>query len=208
VNRLVRGVGIVAWVWLFLPAIAAAQDVDEGRASLFDLGVYAGGTYHTDWFTTPGIDGDDVGWGPGITPVFGAQATYWFAPGYGGRLHAAYLPTDFAPEGFDADGVDILLVDAAFALRALHPDYDAFYIPRSTQGFGGLGLIHATPDVGDASTGLTFHLGGALHFGAIGGVVAPFLQVTGHAYPSPLDRADKSFAVGLDLVLGLSLTAR
>ena len=207
-NRLVRGVGLVVWGLLSLPAVATAQEMEEERASVFDLGIYAGGAYHTDWFTTPGIGEEDVGWGPDVSPAFGAQATYWFARGFGGRLHAAFLPTDIAPSELEDERVDILLIDAAFALRALHPDYEAFFIPRSTQGFGGLGLIRAAPEADDASTALTFHLGGALHFPAIGGWVAPYLQLTGHGYPSPVDRGEGSFAVGLELVLGLGLGAR
>jgi hypothetical protein len=67
---------------------AQAQDDMTGRrASRFDLGIYAGGAYTTDWFQL-----DETGFKPGVSPIFGAQATFWLSPTFGVRLNGAYTP--------------------------------------------------------------------------------------------------------------------
>ncbi|HEX6371923.1 MAG TPA: hypothetical protein VF006_23570 [Longimicrobium sp.] len=69
------------------------------RALMYDVGVYAGGAWSTDWFTI----GDD-GFAPGLSPGFGAMAAFFFTPGLGVRLHAVYTPQHL-PENDDA-GID------------------------------------------------------------------------------------------------------
>lgn len=80
---------------------AQAQDGMDRRVSRFDLGVYAGGAFTTDWFegrtvTVSGgnvTDNDDgEGFRPGFGGAFGSTATFWFSPGLGVRAHGAYLP--------------------------------------------------------------------------------------------------------------------
>ena len=53
---------------------AQAQD---RIASRFDLGVFGGGSYTTPWFAT-----NDVDYGFGLQPVFGANATLWMSEGF------------------------------------------------------------------------------------------------------------------------------
>ncbi|HSU16918.1 hypothetical protein [Longimicrobium sp.] len=72
------------------------------RAGRFDLGIYAGGSVTSDWFsartitldgTETGADnGDAQGFLPGYAPVFGATATLWLSPAFGVRAHGSYTP--------------------------------------------------------------------------------------------------------------------
>ena len=90
---------------------AQAQDGMGRRASLFDLGIYAGGAYTTDWFTTPEQGGEEEGWAPGISPIFGLQATYWIVPQFGVRLHGAYMPQNL-PESENVEFDDNWVVNS------------------------------------------------------------------------------------------------
>ena len=70
----------------------------EGSAqtpSLFDLGLYGGVQYTSDWFEI-----SDEGFKTGFGPIFGAQATFWATPMIGVRVHGGYFPTGL-PEGDD-----------------------------------------------------------------------------------------------------------
>ncbi|MBV9772601.1 MAG: hypothetical protein JO040_01540, partial [Gemmatimonadetes bacterium] len=73
---------------------AQAQEMMNPRASLFDLGVYAGGAYTSSWFEI-----NDDGYKPGFSGIFGAQATYWATPMFGVRLNGAYMPTNLPRTG-------------------------------------------------------------------------------------------------------------
>jgi hypothetical protein len=80
---------------------AQAQDMMGRRASAFELGIYGGGAYTTSWFTTPGTPasgGDDIDWAPGLSPIFGATAAFFFTPSLGLRLHGAYMPQELPQE--------------------------------------------------------------------------------------------------------------
>jgi hypothetical protein len=81
---------------------AQAQDDMMGRrASAFELGIYAGGAYTTSWFTTPGTAAagdEDIDWAPGLSPIFGATASFFFTPTFGLRLHGAYMPQNLPEE--------------------------------------------------------------------------------------------------------------
>jgi hypothetical protein len=84
--------------------VQAQDDMVSRRASLFDLGIYAGGSWTTSWFEI-GDEGYQVGYGP----IFGAAATYWASPSFGVRLHGAYFPTQLPQADSDAgfeDGSD------------------------------------------------------------------------------------------------------
>jgi hypothetical protein len=77
---------------------AQAQDMGR-RASAFDLGVYAGGAYTTDWFEI-----NDEGYSPELSSIFGATAAFFFTPTLGVRLHGAYMPQEFpSGENFEPD---------------------------------------------------------------------------------------------------------
>jgi len=80
---------------------AQAQDDMTGRrASRFDIGIYAGGAYTTDWFQI-----GDTGFKPGVSGIFGAQTTFWLSPTFGLRLNGAYAPQRLPQddEVFDSD---------------------------------------------------------------------------------------------------------
>ena len=84
----------------------AQDDMMMGRrASAFDLGIYGGGAWTSDWF-----DIDDEGFSPGVSPIFGATAAFFFTPTIGLRLHGAYMPQHL-PEG-DADLGDDWVVNS------------------------------------------------------------------------------------------------
>jgi len=79
-------------------------DAQTGGPTVFDLGIYAGGSWTSSWFEI-GDEGYQVGFGP----IFGATATYWATPGFGVRLHGAYFPTQLPQADSDAgfeDGND------------------------------------------------------------------------------------------------------
>jgi hypothetical protein len=78
---------------------AQAQDLVVRTAPQFDIGIFAGGAYTTDWFSIGG-----EGYKPEFSPVFGAEATFWLSPTFGLRLDGKYLPSHM-PKGpnFDSD---------------------------------------------------------------------------------------------------------
>ncbi len=104
---------------LFATVLAAAAVTSAGEAQQmmsaplprFELGVYAGGAYTTDWLdlnrdaTAFGEFADDDrldrGFGFGFTPAFGATATYYLTPRFGVRAHGAYVPSDYPTRGED-----------------------------------------------------------------------------------------------------------
>ncbi|MDR0788549.1 MAG: hypothetical protein LBG44_11910 [Gemmatimonadota bacterium] len=53
----------------------------------FDLGLYAGGAWTSDWFSLGGEN-----FGSGWSPAFGATGTYWFNRRLGTRLNGTYMP--------------------------------------------------------------------------------------------------------------------
>src|SRR3954471_22848452 len=67
---------------------AQAQDMVVRTAPQFDIGIFAGGAYTTNWFTS-----GDNGYKPEVSPVFGAEATYWLSPTFGVRLDGKFLPS-------------------------------------------------------------------------------------------------------------------
>ena len=66
---------------------AQAQDMVVRTAPLFDIGIFGGGAWTSNWFNI-----GDNGYKPGFSPVFGAEATYWLSPTFGIRLDGKYLP--------------------------------------------------------------------------------------------------------------------
>jgi hypothetical protein len=94
---------------------AWGQAMTGRRASQFDLGVYAGGSLSSDWFTsrtltlngtgTPTENDDEEGYSPGAGGAFGGLATFWLTPSLGVRVHGAYLPLRL-PEGDGESGTD------------------------------------------------------------------------------------------------------
>jgi hypothetical protein len=83
-----------------LAGTGVEADAQTGGPTVFDLGIYAGGSWTTSWFEI-GDEGYQVGFGP----IFGATATYWATPGFGVRLHGAYFPTQL-PQGDSEAGFE------------------------------------------------------------------------------------------------------
>jgi hypothetical protein len=99
---------------------AQAQDDMMGRrASAFDLGIYGGGAWSTDWFEI-----DEDGFAPELSPIFGATAAFFFTPTIGLRLHGAYMPQNL-PENEDA-GLDF---DSNWSVNSWLYDLDLVFRP-------------------------------------------------------------------------------
>jgi hypothetical protein len=141
---------------------ATAQETGR-RVSRFDLGVYAGGSYTSNWFesrtvtlngtATPTENDDAEGFAPELGGAFGAEATFWFTPMLGLRAHGAYLPMQL-PNNDDAinnDGYvlnsyvfDLNLALRPFAMRGGSPLMSSLYL---FAGGGGLMVDAAGEDV-------------------------------------------------------------
>ncbi|HEU0052669.1 MAG TPA: hypothetical protein VFQ39_05810 [Longimicrobium sp.] len=211
---------------------AQAQDTTGRRASQFDLGIYAGGAYTTDWFQ---IDG--TGYKPGVSGIFGAQATYWLSPSFGVRLHGAYTPQRLPQddEVFDSDRwlVNTWLYDLDLVWRPLFWSASSPWL-SSLYLFAGGGGVTADPAGGPEGVNSCVPVGawiangvcvpGNPSFGTVGqgtagiGIdVVPlgntfgiFLEGAVHGYDSPAhvfnaneDAADDKFTFTPRLVLGL-----
>jgi hypothetical protein len=141
---------------------ATAQEADR-RVSRFDLGVYAGGAYTSNWFesrtvtlngTATPVENDDAeGFAPGAGGAFGALATFWFTPALGLRAHGAYLPMRLpnSDDEIDGDGYvlnsyvfDLNLALRPFASRGGSPLMSSLYL---FAGGGGLMVDAAGEDV-------------------------------------------------------------
>ena len=133
---------------------AQAQDGMMGtrRASQFDLGIYGGGAYTTDWFTTTETADEDEGWAPGFSGIFGALAQFWFSPSLGVRLHGAYLPQSLPQaEGFD-EGNELVTNSYLYDLDLVFRPFfstEAGFLPSVYFFLGGGGY---TADIGDFMT--------------------------------------------------------
>jgi hypothetical protein len=129
-----------------------AQDMmNSRRASQFDIGVYGGGAYTTDWFTTPMAGGEEEGWAPGFSAIAGAIAQFWFTPSLGLRLHGAYLPQNLPEaENFESDKpvVNGYLYDLDLVFRPFFSQAPGF-MPSVYFFLGGGGY---TADIGDFMT--------------------------------------------------------
>ena len=131
--------------------VRAQDDMMMGRrASQFDLGIYGGGAYTTDWFTTP--DGsEEEGWTPGFSSIFGGLANFWFSPSLGLRLHGAYMPQKLPQaEGFESDALvtNSYLYDLNLVFRPFFSSAEGF-MPSVYFFLGGGGY---TADIGDFMT--------------------------------------------------------
>jgi hypothetical protein len=141
---------------------APAQEMGA-RASQFDLGVYAGGAYTSNWFEsrtvrlngtgTPTENDDAEGFAPEFGGAFGALANYWVTPAIGFRVHGGYFPMRLPNN--DAETVqtdayvlntyiyDLNLTLRPFATRMGSPWLSSFYL---FAGGGGLTVDVAGED--------------------------------------------------------------
>jgi hypothetical protein len=97
----------VMTVLLCVAGETEAQEMMGRSTSLFDLGLYGGGAYTTDWYSTrtaSSMNGevtendDEAGRRIGFAPVFGVNADFFGLPWFGVRVHYGYMPSDL-PEG-------------------------------------------------------------------------------------------------------------
>ncbi|HEX8453285.1 MAG TPA: hypothetical protein VF647_14375 [Longimicrobium sp.] len=77
---------------------APEEEGGAGHTALVDVGIHTGGSYTTNWFTTPGVEGEE-GWDPGYAPTFGAFAQLWLDPRFGVRVQGTYLPENLPNQG-------------------------------------------------------------------------------------------------------------
>ncbi|HEY0036738.1 MAG TPA: hypothetical protein VGB66_08630 [Longimicrobium sp.] len=203
---------------LAVPCAAAAQvEVDTPPAGV-ELGVYTGGSYTTDWFTTPGAD-EAQEWRPGYAPAFGVTAQLWFEPRVGVRLHAAYLPQNL-PGGGGLDQrlrvvnsylYDVDLVVRPFALSTPNTLLQTVYLFLGGGGYtadvadfmspveGGCvpqeswtpaGVCVPT-DAGQGTTGMAV-AGGGISLARISSRVEAFGEAAVHVYDSPAHVTDNA----------------
>ena len=156
----------------------------EGRrASRFDLGIYAGGSLTSNWFSSrtvtlngtpnPTENDDEEGYAPGYAPAFGALANLWLTPTFGLRLHGAYLPMRLpGTEGlFEGAGereqyvmnswfYDLGLTVRPFVTRDVSPWLSSVYF---FAGGGGMTVDLAGEDRA-LCEGTLYGLGGCLSF--------------------------------------------
>lgn len=98
-KRLLTSAAVAAVLVAGAGSDAQAQEMMMNRrASLFDLGLYAGYSWTSDWATSANFPNPTIG----DAPVFGATATFWANPFIGVRSHLAYIPSGFGPRSDNA----------------------------------------------------------------------------------------------------------
>jgi hypothetical protein len=202
---------------LALPGAAGAQvEVDTPPAGV-ELGIYTGGSYTTDWFTTPGAD-EAEDWRPGYAPALGAVVQLWLEPRVGVRLHGAYLPQNL-PGGGGLDQrlrvvnsylYDLDLVVRPFALSTPNTLLQTVYLFVGGGGYTadvadfmapGGGCVPQeswTPagvcvptDAGQGTTGMAV-VGGGISLARISSRVEAFGEAAVHVYDSPAHVTDNA----------------
>ncbi|MEW5931321.1 MAG: hypothetical protein AB1941_27970 [Gemmatimonadota bacterium] len=206
---------------------AYAQDTMGRRISRFDVGVYAGGSLTSPWFESRTVtvangevtEGDDgEGYTPGYAPAFGAMATYWATPGFGVRIHGAYLPMRRPFQGSFGATTPDEGDDDSWALNTYLYDLDLVFRPFVMSPSGMLSSVYfflggggLTTDVAGSRPGcdpatlsrgacLTFDpefasvgqgtLGAGMDLFRIGSGVALFGELGLHGYDSPVHVGD------------------
>lgn len=178
-------------------ALSAADGAQaQGRVSLFDLGLYGGGAVSSSWFEV-----GDEGYGPGLSPIFGATATFFAAPSFGLRLHYGYMPSSLPFPGeniFDRPNVgadeyplnnhfyDLDLVFRPAFLAFLGGPYAFIGGGALTSNIAGGDEDGFSHTVGQGTAGIGFDL--VPLFGGVG----LFVELATHGYDSPYDGDDRA----------------
>ena len=155
-KRLLTSALAAAAVTAGMGGVAHAQDSMMGRrASQFDLGIYAGGAYTTDWFeATRGTGNEMEGYRPGFSGIFGGLANFWLSPSLGLRLHGAYLPQHLPqPDDLDDRGEEVVngyLYDLNLVFRPFFMN-EGTILPSVYFFLGGGGY---TADIADSQFGV------------------------------------------------------
>lgn len=203
----------VAAAGAFTP-VRAQESEEPANPGYLDLGVYTGGSYSSEWFTTEDAEGAREGWEPGYAPTFGAVAQIWIDPRFGVRLHGAYLPQNLPGAGgldlrqrvvnsyvYDAD-----LVVRPFVLSTPNTLLQTVYLFAGAGGYtANVGDAQApgSPDGGcvpqpewtaaevcvstdpEYSTNAMGVVGGGIRLARVTDNVEAFGEVAVHAYDSP-----------------------
>ena len=221
------------WLWAALglallggtAAEAGAQEgVGPGHTGLIDVGIHTGGSYTTDWFTTPGAEGEQ-GWNPGYAPAFGGFAQLWLDPRFGVRIHGAYLPQNLPEQGgldqstrvVNSYLYDVDLVLRPFVLSTPNRLLQTVYLFAGGGGYTAdtgdfmapgqescipheawtPGGICVSTDADYSTTGMAV-AGAGISLARVTGDVEAFGEVAVHAYDSPAHVSED--AVGEDRV--------
>lgn len=113
---------------------AAMPASAQQRIPAMELGVYGGGAWSSEWL---GINDDFVGlgaeddagggFGIGVAPLFGANASWYLTPTFALRLHGAYMPSEFPTRDEDAAVTAFgALGPAVVSVNALEEDDSAY----------------------------------------------------------------------------------
>ncbi len=148
-----RLLGIAAAIGLLFGSTPAHSQ--EVLGYKFDLGLYGGGAWSSDWFSI-----GEANFGSDWSPVFGATGSYWFNPTVGARLNGSYLPmraptTSSETLFVTSDGTEILtplgltetsgwpvntwMADLSLSYKPWAEDKGNFF--ASTYLWGGFGAV-------------------------------------------------------------------
>lgn len=179
----------------------------QAQVRLFDFSVYGGGAISSSWFEI----GDD-GYGPGLSPIFGATTSFFATPRFGLRLHGAYMPSGFP---FRGENIFDRPDRGGFPLNNYFYDLDFVFHPfRDPTGItnflgasyfflGGGGLTTRVIGSGERTFARTVGQGTA----GLGFTLLPitrniglFTELAAHVYDSPIDDDDVAFLPQRNLI--------
>jgi hypothetical protein len=93
-KRLLTSAAAIA---MLVAGTGSGAQAQERGAPVFELGLYGGLAYSTNWFSI-----NDNGYRIGFDPAFGAEATFWATPSFGVRVHGAFIPSGYPDTGDDS----------------------------------------------------------------------------------------------------------
>jgi len=157
-KRLLKSALVATVVATGAVGVAQAQTMSNRRASQAELGIYAGGAYSTAWFSVPAGGSSRDGLHPGLSPIFGAEAAYYFTPMVGLRVNGAYMPTKLPhvsgqsvnATGRQAYAVNNWIYDLDLVLRPwIMSDGSMMSSMYAFLGGGGFTSVAHVPSVGN-----------------------------------------------------------
>ncbi len=196
---------------IFSLATAAAISMSavggaQAQVRLFDVSLYGGGAISSSWFEI-----GNQGYGPGLSPIFGATTSFFATPQFGLRLHGAYMPSRLP---FPGDNV-FARGTGGYPLNNYFYDLDFVFHPfRDPTGItnflgasyfflGGGGLTTRVIGSGESTFGRTVGQGTA----GLGFTLLPitrniglFTELAAHVYDSPIDDDDVAFLPQRNLI--------
>jgi len=130
---------------LLVAGTGSEAQSQEARISLFDLGVYGGGSFTTSWLNRPNRDNVV----PGVAASVGAIATFWTNPNFGVRLHGGYIPMP-VPHSTSHNTTNFWLYDLSLVARPWITDVGMSPLMGSMYFWLGGGGVTSNPG-GDAN---------------------------------------------------------